>query len=68
MEKIDHKMLKVYKKIVGNLVLEFKDFQNMSNPQIITIPASQEFVPVPLGYILSMFYIPEVLSAFKQGL
>lgn len=68
MEKIDHKMLKIYKKIPGNLVLEFKDFQNMSNPQIVTIPAGQEFIPVPLGYVLSMFYIPVVLSAFKQGL
>lgn len=68
MEKIDHKMLKIHKKVVGNLVLEFKDFQNMSNPQIVTIPASQESVPVPLGYVLSMFYIPEVLAAYKQGL
>lgn len=68
MEKIDHKMLKIHKKIVGNLVLEFKDFQNMSNPQIITISAAQEFVPLPLGYVLSMFYIPNVLSAYKKGL
>lgn len=68
MEKVDHKMLKINKKVVGNLVLEFKDFQNMSNPQIVTIPASQESVPVPLGYVLSMFYMPNVLSAYKQGL
>lgn len=68
MEKIDHKMLKVYKKIAGNLVLEFKDFQNMTNSQIINIPAAQEFVPIPLGYILSMFYIPEVLTAYNKGL
>lgn len=68
MEKQDHKMLKIYKKIAGNLVLEFKDFQNMSNPQVITIPAAQDFVPVPLGYVLSMFYLPEVLSAYKKGL
>lgn len=68
MERLDHKMLKIYKKITGNLVLEFKDFQSMTNSQLITIPANQEFVPVPLGYVLSMFYIPEVLSAYRQGL
>ena len=68
MDKLDHKMLKVYKKIAGNLILEFKDFQSMTNSQLITIPASQEFVPVPLGYVLSMFYIPEVISAYRQGL
>lgn len=68
MDKLDHKMLKIYKKITGNLVLEFKDFQSMTNSQLVTIPASQEFVPVPLGYVLSMFYIPEVLNAYKKGL
>jgi hypothetical protein len=68
MEKQDHKVLKVYKKVVGNLILEFKDFQNMGNSQFITINAAQEFMPVAMGYVLSMFYIPEVLSAYQKGL
>lgn len=64
----DYQMIKVYKKIVGNLVLEFADYQNISRTQIVTIDAGAEFRPVPLGFILSMFYLPVLMNAFNNGL
>jgi hypothetical protein len=64
----DYQMIKVYKKVVGSLVLEFADYQNISRTQIFTIEAGQDFKPVPLGFILSMFYMPATMNAFKNGL
>lgn len=64
----DYQMIKVYKKIVGNLVLEFADYQNISRTQVVTIDAGAEFRPVPLGFILSMFYLPVLMNAYNNGL
>jgi hypothetical protein len=64
----DYQMIKVYKKIAGNLVLEFADYQNISRSQVFTIEAGSEFKPVPLGFILSMFYMPVTMNAYKNGL
>lgn len=64
----DYQMIKVYKKIVGNLVLEFADYQNISRTQVVTIDAGAEFRPVPLGFILSMFYLPVLMNAYTNGL
>ena len=67
MEKQDNKMIKVYKKVAGTLALNFKDYETMLNDQRILIRSNQEFTPVPMRFLLSMFFLPDTLKTYQIG-
>ena len=67
MEKQDNRMLKVYKKVAGTLSIPFKDYETMLNEQKVVIRSTQEFAPVPMRFLLSMFFLPDTLKTYQIG-
>lgn len=67
MEQKQNKMVRIFKRVAGGLGIEFENYATGGGKHILSIPSDQEFKPLPVDYVVSMFYLPKTLKSYNQG-
>lgn len=66
-QELLQQQIKIYKKVPGTLVMNFKDVENFQNELEFSIGPKQEFRRIPLRYAVTMFEVPKTLAGYKKG-
>jgi len=64
----NNQIIRVYRNVPAALSLRFADYRNMATERWFAIDAFQEFMPVSLNYVISMFMLPGTMKAYNQGM
>ena len=64
----NNQIIRVYRNVPASLSLRFADYRNMATERWFAIESHQEFMPVALNYVISMFMIPGTMKSYQQGM
>lgn len=64
----NNQIIRVYRNVPSSLSIRFADYRNMATERWFAIDSYQEFLPVSLNYVISMFMLPGTMKAYNQGM